>query len=98
MQTASPMRNIQISMDAFAAIWADRRPGENSEDAIIRRKFDVKTPPSGVQHEQPSGESPVVAIGYHDLRSGVVFSEGFEIFRTYKGTEYHAKATSRAWL
>lgn len=101
MQSNAPMRTIQVSTDAFAAIWADRRAGENSEDAIIRRKFNVEAMPIEVQQEappsidrRPSPSGP----GYYDHRFGVEFSEGFEIFRHYKGTDYSAKATSGAWL
>jgi len=36
------MRTIQVSVDTFAAIWADRRAGENSEDEILRRKFNAE--------------------------------------------------------
>jgi hypothetical protein len=85
-------------MDTFAAIWADRRPGENSEDAIIRRKFDVKIPLSNLVHPQSSDYRPPATVGYHDRRCGLTFSEGFEIFRTYKGNDFRAKATSGAWL
>src|SRR3974390_1730864 len=101
MQANSPTRTIQVSTDAFAAIWADRRAGENSEDAIIRRKFNVEAPPTEVQPDappstarRPSPSGP----GYYDRRFGVQFAEGFEIFRHYKGADYSAKATSGAWL
>src|ERR1700738_1222625 len=102
MQTVLPTRTIHVSMDTFAAIWADRRPGENSEDAIIRRRFDVQAMPTEVQQQEtpaltdrrPSPSGP----GYHDRRFGARFAEGFEIFRHYKGTDYSAKATSGAWL
>ena len=100
MQTNAPMRTIQVSMDTFAAIWADRRAGENSEDAIISRKFNVEAAPPDAQDAVSSADrrpSPS-GIGYYDRRFGVGFAEGFEIFRHYKGTDYSAKATSDAWL
>jgi hypothetical protein len=87
-------------MDTFAAIWADRRAGENSEDAILRRKFNIEAAPMDVQHASSSDDrrpSPI-RIGYYDRRFGVQFAEGFEIFRQYKGTAFSAKATSGAWL
>jgi len=37
-------------------------------------------------------------IGYYDRRLCIRFTERFEIFRHYKGTDYSAKATSGAWL
>lgn len=99
MQANAPMRTIQVSMDTFAAIWADRRAGENSEDAIISRKFNVEAAATDVQNASPSDEHrPPSGIGYYDRRFGVGFAEGFEIFRHYKGTDYSAKATSGAWV
>jgi len=100
MQATSPMRTIQLSTDTFAAIWADRRAGENSEDAILRRKFNVEDAPINAQDAPTSADRrpPPSGIGYYDRRFGVQFVEGFEIFRHYKGTDYSAKATSGAWL
>jgi hypothetical protein len=100
MQANAPMRAIQVSVDTFAAIWADRRAGENSEDEILRRKFNLEAAPT----EARDAPSPAdrrhapTGPGYHDRRFGVQFAEGFEIFRQYKGTDYSAKATSGAWL
>lgn len=87
-------------MDTFAAIWADRRTGENSEDAIIGRKFNVEAAlPDADDAFSPAERRPSPSgIGYYDRRFGVPFAEGFEIFRHYKGTDYSAKATSGAWL
>src|SRR5688572_15277005 len=34
-------RPINISTDVYAAIWSDRKPGEDSEEQILRRKFGV---------------------------------------------------------
>jgi hypothetical protein len=100
MQANPPMRTIQVSTDTFAAIWADRRAGENSEDAIIRRKFNVEASPAELQDAPSSaaGRRSPPGPGYYDRRFGVPFAEGFEIFRHYKGTDYSAKATSGAWL
>jgi hypothetical protein len=101
MQANTPVRTIQVSMDTFAAIWADRRVGENSEDAILRRKFNIEAAPTEVQPIAPSStvsRSSPTGIGYYDRRFGVHFAEGFEILRHYKGTDYSAKATSGAWL
>jgi hypothetical protein len=84
------MRSISVETDTYAAIWADRRPGEETEDAIIRRKFGVKASP--VKAQAP------VEIGFSDYRYGVELPTGFEIFRTYKGKEYRAKAVNGQWL
>lgn len=84
------MRNVAVETDTYAAIWADRRPGEETEDAIIRRKFGLKS--TSVDTSARSSK-----IGFRDGRHNVDFNEGFEIFRTYKGKEYRAKATNGRW-
>ncbi len=84
------MKNVALETDTYAAVWADRRPGEETEDAIIRRKFGVK---SALMEKQAPTK-----IGFSDYRFGIELPEGFEIFRTYKGTEYRAKAINGRWL
>jgi len=81
------MRSIQISTDVFAAIWAARRNGEDSEDAILRRLLGLAS---------SAGRSDV-RIGFRDSRYNVEVPEGFEVFRTYKGQEYRAIATNGSW-
>lgn len=87
------MRTISISTDTFAAIWRHRRSGEDTEEAILRRVLGV---------EDSSGtDAPGASAGrdgFEDDRNGVRFPEGFEIFRTYKGRQYRAKATNGKWL
>jgi hypothetical protein len=83
----SGMRNIAIEDETYAAIWADRQRGEENEDAIIRRKFGIGSEPRGS-----------TKIGFRDPRSGIELPEGFEIFRTYKGTGYQAKAVNGRWI
>jgi hypothetical protein len=82
------MRTIQVSHDVFAAIWKLQQPGETSEDMILARHLNVATA------KVPSAE----AIGFRDTRYGMQVPEGFEIFRTYLGTDYRAKATAGRWL
>jgi hypothetical protein len=82
------MRTIQVSHDVFAAIWKLQQPGETSEDMILARHLNVATA------KVPSAG----AIGFRDTRYGVEVREGFEIFRTYLGTDYRAKATGGRWL
>lgn len=83
------MRTIQISTDVFAALWAARIAGENSEEDILRRMLKVRIP------KEPT---PTNGIGFTDPRYGVKFPEGFEIYRTYLGSEYRAKAVAGSWL
>jgi hypothetical protein len=83
------MRNISVSTDVYAAIWAARQPSENDEDEILRRILEVTSPPA---------EKPAAGGGVVDQRNGVSFPEGFEIFRGYRNTQYRAVATNGEWL
>jgi hypothetical protein len=48
----SSTRDIQLSTDVYAAIWAARQPGEHTEDAILRRLLGVP-----VQASAPNNKS-----------------------------------------
>ena len=88
------MRTINVSTDVFAGIWARRQPGEDSEDAILRRELGCKPAP-----QQPVNASTGTQVGgVADSRNGVHFSEGFKIFRNYKGHQYVAEAMSGSWV
>jgi hypothetical protein len=82
MEAIMVMRTVEISTDVYAAIWADRKPGEDSENEIIARKFKVPLPAP-----QASGR-----VGWADPRFGVSLMSGEEVFRVYKGKERRAKA------
>lgn len=86
-------RTITVSTEVFAAIWADRRPGEESEDAILRRKFSCARPesPDSAPATNQNG-------GVYDSRNNVKFPRGFTIFRTYKHREYEAVAQDGVWV
>ena len=87
-------RTIMISTDVFAAIWAQRQEGEETEDAILRRVFGCK-PSNGHAAEaiQATGTG-----GVFDSRNDVHFPQGFKTFRTYKRREYEAIAQDGTWL
>ncbi|MFL9826979.1 hypothetical protein [Rhodoplanes sp. SY1] len=82
------MRTIQVSTDVFAAIWKARREGEQSENDILVRVFGLSS-----QDEAPTK----AAAGFREPRYNVDFPEGFEIFRSYSGHEYRARATRGSW-
>jgi hypothetical protein len=90
------MRNISVSAEVFAAIWAQRKHGEASEDAILGRillgleRFSFE-PELGAEEERSSGE---MRIEEYDLR----LPGGFRIFRTYKGKLYAATVDNGRWL
>ncbi|HWT97506.1 MAG TPA: hypothetical protein VN229_07810 [Terriglobales bacterium] len=84
------MRTIAVSIDTFAAIWSHRRSGEETEDAILQRLLGL----SQASDPAPLITTNVDGVGFIDTRNDVKFDEGFEIFRTYKGKEYRARATN----
>ena len=51
------MRNIRVSTDVFAEIWSQRREGENSEDAVLRRVLGIS---SGGSRPETSVFNPAV--------------------------------------
>lgn len=88
-------RTIEVSTEVFAAIWALREAGEETEDAILKR---VLTRCEERRRVKAAGVAQIDAGGIRDIRNGVDFPEGFEIIRTYKGKEYRAEARSGAWV
>ena len=87
-------RLIRVSTHVFAAMWANREEGEETEDAILRRVFGCpKADDAAIV-----GPTKDEIGGFHDTRNHVHFPQGFEIFRTYKRQEYKAVAMDGAWL
>ncbi len=87
------MRNIQVSFDVFQAIWSARKPGQDTEDAILRGIFNIPAADPNVPERDI-----MVTIGFHDPRYGVKLDPGFTIFREYKGKRYTATAVQGFWL
>src|SRR5947209_5121635 len=95
------MRNIVVSIDVFAALWADRQAGEDSENAILERLLGLpKGPPLHVQMVPlPPGARGGPSDGsIYNRMFDVRFPSGFEIFRTYKGKEYSAVVRDHRWI
>ncbi len=87
-------RSITVSTDVFAAIWAERQDGEETEDEILRRIFACLNANGEEESAFPSNGSG----GVYDTRNNVHFSEGFEVFRVYKNLEYRAEALNGVWV
>ena len=85
------MRTIQVSTDVFQAIWSARKPSQDTEDAILRGVF--KLPKASKQAERDI----ITTVGFHDPRYGVKLPADFEIFRSYKGKEFRARAIQGFW-
>lgn len=89
------MRSIHVSTDVFAAIWARRQSGEDSEDAILKREFGCL---SATNSNASVPDAAAQLGGVRDTRNGVRFPEGFRIFRNYKGREFIAEAKAGSWV
>ncbi len=90
------MKQIAVSADVFARIWAERQNGEDSENDILARIL-----PSAAAQEkgrEPGNLTESLDDGVRDVRSGTHFPEGFEIFRRFKGTDARAIASGGAWV
>ena len=90
-------RTINISTDVFAAIWANRRNGEETENAILQRLLGCGPADGGDDSGSPQ---PVNGggRGVYDARNDVQFPEGFRVFRIYKRKEYAAFARDGFWV
>ena len=87
-------RTFPVSTDVFAAIWAKRQEGEDSEDDILRRILGIAKSEKDARPRQALQRSG----GCRDRRNNVHFPQGFEIFRTYKRKDYRAIAQDGNWL
>jgi hypothetical protein len=86
------MRSINITTDVYAAIWAARQPGEDTETDVLARVLGVR---AAATQTSPHHSD---RVGFRDSRFDITLPEGFEIFRNYKGTEYRAKAVGGRWV
>jgi hypothetical protein len=86
-------KSIAISTDVFAAIWAARQEGEESEDDILRRLL----LDSGLRQDVQPFSGSVHAEGVNDSRNNVFFPKGFLVFRGYKGQHFEAEALNGEW-
>ena len=87
------LRQIDVSTPVYAAIWACRRDGEETEDQILKRLLECKSTNSIVPAISVESE-----YGFFDKRNMVEFPPRFKISREYKGKEYSAEARDGAWV
>lgn len=87
------MKQIEISTDVFALIWAAREAGEETEDQILHRLLHE----SRVVPKTRESRSKLNTDGLVDTKFGVTFQEGFEVFRSYLGKEYRAIVNQGTW-
>lgn len=86
------MRQIAVSTEVYAAIWAAHQPGDKDESEILARILKASPAPP-----TPASSTAPPAIGFSDPRFNINLEAGFEIFRVYKGVEYRAKAENGKW-
>ena len=99
------MRTIVVSVDVFAALWAQRDAGEDSENAILERLLGLpKGPPLpanvvvNLQRRPGPGRNADRNGGIYNRMFDVHFPQGFEIFRNYKGRDYLAVVRDGRWI
>ena len=83
-------RTINVSTDVFATIWAQRQPGEETENDILSRILECRA-----DNKKPTTEP---SDGVLDTRNKVSFRKGFIAVRSYKGKEYRAIADNDVWI
>jgi hypothetical protein len=88
------MRSINVSTDVYAAIWAARKFGEESEDVILARLLGCASSRQTAKASRAGKE----VDGFCDTRNGVRFPEGFETFRSYFGKRFTAVASDGVWI
>lgn len=88
------MQDISLSEEVLSKLRALGRNNGLTEDQILRRLLGC--PPSNDSVAAPAGEHDEPR-GFVDTTYGIVFPEGFEVFRTYKGRRYAARVVQGRW-
>jgi len=84
------MPKLIVSHEVVFKIRALRRNNEESEDWILARLL-------GTDAGAPA-KPGTPAGGFYDATYGLLFPEGMEIFRVYKGRRYSARVTGERWV
>ena len=87
------MHRLNVSRDVLSGIRARRQGGEETEDQVLRRLLSLPAAPAA---PQPGHET--AGAGFRDTTYGILFPEGFEISRTYKGRPFGARVSGGRWL
>lgn len=96
-----PMQRLTVSDEVFFRLRALDQSGAQSEDQILRRLLDCAPKQfaeaaTGSHPNSPNREADAFE-GFEDATYGIVFPEGFKIFRTYKGRPYTAHVVRGRW-
>ncbi|MBI2585871.1 MAG: hypothetical protein HYW28_08375 [Rhodospirillales bacterium] len=86
--------SLDVSPEVLERLRALGREGIRSADQVLRLLLGLPeaTPAGGASDAAPKSEQ-----AFEDTTYGVRFPEGFEIFRTYKGRPYRARAEGGRW-
>ena len=87
------MDRLDLSRDVRAKLSELSRQGGETEDRLLRRFL-------GLGGEDSGGGSAIPdtgGSGFEDATYGILFLEGFEISRTYKGRPYAARVVRGRW-
>lgn len=87
------MDRLDLSRDVRARLSELSRRNGETEDRLLRRFL-------GLAGEDPGGGSAAPETGgsgFEDAAYGILFPEGFEISRTYKGRPYAARVVRGRW-
>jgi hypothetical protein len=82
------MQRLSVSDEVVAKLRGLGQGSGLTQDELLRRLLGC--PPDD---DHPGGRDE----GFIDATYGVLFAEGFEIFRTYKGRPYTARVTQGRW-
>jgi hypothetical protein len=95
------MKTVQLQNPVYGALWGVALDSDRDENDILRRLLGM-TVISNVP--AASGSAPIRAAtgwvdgGFRDPRYGVLFPEGFTIFRSYRGKNYSARVFNGKWV
>ena len=87
------MDQLDLSRDVRARLSELSRRNGETEDRLLRRLL-------GLAGEDPGGVSATpktAGSGFEDATYAILFPEGFEISRTYKGRPYTARVVRGRW-
>ena len=91
------MDRLDLSRDVRARLSELSRQGGETEDRLLRRLLGLAGEDSGGAPATPKTGGGGFEPGFVDTTYGILFPEGFEISRTYKGRPHAARVARGRW-